>query len=66
MKATTIKADVQNTILTILPDRYDEALDLMAQLSANMILSSPERPDLKSFLANVKAHYDAYLELEKQ
>jgi hypothetical protein len=61
MNNPTIEPEIQEIILETLPDEGNTALEVMAQLSANMVLSIPgAKIDL--FLNMVRAHYEAYCE----
>lgn len=61
MSNLTIEPDTQQIILDALPNEGNIALEVMAQLSANMILSIPGMK-LDLFLGMVRAHYEAYCE----
>lgn len=54
-----IEPDIQDTILTALPGDGPLALEVMAQLSANMVLSI-RGADLESFIERVRHHYISY------
>jgi hypothetical protein len=56
---TTIEGDIQEIILQVLPDDGALALDVMAQLSANMIMSI-KGADIESYVQNLRAQYSAY------
>jgi len=55
---TTIEPEIQDAILDILPNDPAIALDVMAQLSANMLVSIPA--DLDKFIENLKIRFAAY------
>lgn len=54
----TIEPEIQDKILDILPNDPSIALDIMAQLSANMLVSIPS--DLDKFIENLKVKHAAY------
>lgn len=64
MTNPTIENDIQETILEALPSDGLKALEVMAQLSANMILSIPEA-DLDKFITRVRWNYAAYRRFEQ-
>lgn len=59
MSNPTIEPAIQEIILDALPREGNIALEIMAQLSANMVLSIPGAK-IEWFLNLVHAHYEAY------
>lgn len=65
MTVRTIEADIQEKILNILPDNYETALEIMAQLSANICLSG-KCFDVEAFCNKIRKHYNKYIEIDSQ
>jgi hypothetical protein len=61
MSTKTIYPDIQEEILIALPDDYHEAVEVMAQLSANILLSGPHL-DFAEFMNKVRGYHTAYVE----
>jgi hypothetical protein len=63
MSIKAIEPDIQEEILEALPSNYKDAIEVMAQLSANMLLSG-EGTSIEEFMDLVRAHHTAYMEDE--
>lgn len=63
MKPRTIEGAIQEEILEALLNDYETSIELMAQLSANMLLSGP-RTDIEAFFVRVRHHHTIYIEYE--
>lgn len=63
MKSKTIEGNIQEKILEALPNDYETSVELMAQLSANILLSGP-CTNIEAFFAKVRYHHTAYIELD--
>jgi hypothetical protein len=63
-----IERDCQEAILDILPEDGGTALAVMAQLSANMIISILDASDekLELFIKALRAEHSAYAKLEEK
>jgi len=55
----TIEPDIQEAILDILPDSGPRALDVMAQLTANMIIEI-KGANINDYVENLKKHLALY------
>lgn len=56
----TIEPDIQEIILTALPDNYDAAMALMCQLVANMMLSGDSSWDIVRVCRQIKTNLADY------
>lgn len=61
MLTSTVEPDAQDSILDVLPRDGSVALEVMAQLSANMVTSIPEA-DLESFIERVRYYYRNFIQ----
>lgn len=59
MTPITIEPDIQEAILDILPDNGPKALDVMAQLTANMIIKI-KGANINDYVKNLKRHLALY------
>lgn len=56
----TIEPAIQETILTALPEDYDQAMEVMCQLLANMMLSGHAPWDINKTVARIRLRLDEY------
>jgi len=59
MMPDTIEPDIQEAIIVILPNDGYKALEVMAQLTANMILSI-NNANIDDYIKNLKNHLASY------
>jgi len=59
MTPDTIEPYIQEAILDVLPNDGHKALDVMAQLTANMILSI-NNANIDDYIKNLKNHLASY------
>jgi len=59
MMPDTIEPDIQDAIVDILPNDGHKALEVMAQLTANMIISI-NNANIDDYIKNLKNHLASY------
>lgn len=57
---TTIEPDIQEQILTALPEDYNQAMEVMCQLLANMMLSGNCPWNINKTTARIKSNLAEY------
>ena len=65
MTIPAIEADIQDQLICLLPDDYHTAIEVLAQLSANILLSG-ERFNIEKFIDKLRKHHAAYIVDELQ